>query len=205
MVCMIKNAIIFSDGSSRGNPGPGGWGSIVLFDGKVTELGGREEHTTNNRMELLGAINGLSLLGGSTSKWQKIVPLLKERAHTFSEARAMLSGELACLFSEPMLERAILAQKEPTDRLGMTKQALESLLEPLKSLPEGLSADAVKETLMPLADEEETRGKGGRGATLWPLRYALSGAERSPDPFTLVSILGPAESASRVQKAIAIL
>jgi len=144
-------------------------------------------------------------LGGSTSKWQKIVPLLKERAHTFSEARAMLSGELACLFSEPMLERAILAQKEPTDRLGMTKQALESLLEPLKSLPEGLSADAVKETLMPLADEEETRGKGGRGATLWPLRYALSGAERSPDPFTLVSILGPAESASRVQKAIAIL
>jgi ribonuclease HI len=51
---------IFSDGSSRGNPGPGGWGAIVADDKKVTEFGGRENHTTNNRMELLGAINALS-------------------------------------------------------------------------------------------------------------------------------------------------
>ena len=59
---MVKKAIIFSDGSSRGNPGPGGWGSIVLFDGKVAELGGREDHTTNNRMELLASIEALGLL-----------------------------------------------------------------------------------------------------------------------------------------------
>ena len=58
---------------------------------------------------------------------------------------------------------------------------------------------------MPLADAEEGKGKGGRGAVLWPLRYALSGAERSPDPFTLISILGPEESISRIQRAIAIL
>ena len=53
---------IFSDGSSRGNPGPGGWGTIVADREKVTELGGGEKHTTNNRMELAGAINGLSLV-----------------------------------------------------------------------------------------------------------------------------------------------
>ncbi len=51
---------IFTDGSSRGNPGPGGWGSVVVDDGKVMELGGGERGTTNNRMELSAAIGGLS-------------------------------------------------------------------------------------------------------------------------------------------------
>ena len=61
---MERNQItIFSDGSSRGNPGPGGWGTIILDGTKVTELGGRDEHTTNNRMELLGAIKALELVG----------------------------------------------------------------------------------------------------------------------------------------------
>lgn len=50
---------IFTDGSSRGNPGPGGWGSVVVSVDSVTELGGGEKHTTNNRMELMAAIYGL--------------------------------------------------------------------------------------------------------------------------------------------------
>ena len=57
-----NNITIFSDGSSRGNPGPGGWGAVVMDGKKVTELGGREEHTTNNKMELLGAIKALGLV-----------------------------------------------------------------------------------------------------------------------------------------------
>jgi ribonuclease HI len=55
---------IYTDGSSRGNPGPGGWSSIILTDEEVVELGGREDHTTNNRMELLGAIHGLKEIDG---------------------------------------------------------------------------------------------------------------------------------------------
>lgn len=51
--------IIFSDGSARGNPGPGGWGAIFIGDETVTELGGRESHTTNNRMELMAVISAL--------------------------------------------------------------------------------------------------------------------------------------------------
>lgn len=51
---------IFTDGSARGNPGPGGWGAIVLTPDVVQELGGREEHTTNNRMELLAVISALT-------------------------------------------------------------------------------------------------------------------------------------------------
>ena len=57
-----NNIIIFSDGSARGNPGQGGWGAIVCADEKVIELGGREAHTTNNRMELTAAIKSLSLI-----------------------------------------------------------------------------------------------------------------------------------------------
>jgi ribonuclease HI len=52
--------IVFTDGAAKGNPGPGGWGVIVLTpDQHVTELGGGSPHTTNNRMELGGAIAAL--------------------------------------------------------------------------------------------------------------------------------------------------
>ena len=53
--------VVFTDGAAKGNPGPGGWGVIVVTpDGQVVELGGRADHSTNNRMELTGAINGLA-------------------------------------------------------------------------------------------------------------------------------------------------
>ncbi|MDQ5962312.1 MAG: polymerase subunit gamma/tau [Patescibacteria group bacterium] len=59
---------IYTDGSSRGNPGPGGWAAIILTDEEVIELGGREDKTTNNRMELLGAIEGLKHLSNKECK-----------------------------------------------------------------------------------------------------------------------------------------
>lgn len=56
----MNKIIIFSDGSSRGNPGPGGFGVILYWEyGRVLELGGREDNTTNNRMEIFGAISAL--------------------------------------------------------------------------------------------------------------------------------------------------
>src|SRR3989344_4403725 len=110
----------------------------------------------------------------------KTVSLLKERAHTFGEARELLAGEFSCLFTEPNLDRLQLLAKELKERPGVAKTALESLLKPLKALGNDVSAGEVKEAVMPLAAAEEGKGKGGRGAVLWPLRYALSGAERSP-------------------------
>lgn len=51
---------VFTDGSSRGNPGPGGWGTVIVCDGvSVTELGGANKHTTNNAMELTAAVEAL--------------------------------------------------------------------------------------------------------------------------------------------------
>jgi ribonuclease HI len=60
--------LIFTDGSSRGNPGPGGYGAIIATNEHVAELGGREEHTTNNRMELQAAIKALESLGYQGAK-----------------------------------------------------------------------------------------------------------------------------------------
>ncbi len=54
--------IIYTDGSSRGNPGPGGWGAIVATKERVTELGRGDKHTTNNKMELMAAIKALSFV-----------------------------------------------------------------------------------------------------------------------------------------------
>jgi ribonuclease HI len=56
--------VVFTDGAAKGNPGPGGWGAIIVLpEGDVTELGGRAEGaTTNNRMELTGAIQALAAL-----------------------------------------------------------------------------------------------------------------------------------------------
>ena len=57
---MKEEILIWSDGASRGNPGPGGWGVIIVSPEKeVVELGGGEKHTTNNRMELTGVISAL--------------------------------------------------------------------------------------------------------------------------------------------------
>lgn len=58
----MKLVEIYSDGACSGNPGPGGWGAILRCEGREREMSGGEAHTTNNRMELLGAINALAAL-----------------------------------------------------------------------------------------------------------------------------------------------
>lgn len=58
----MAKVLIYSDGSSLGNPGPGGYGTIIKFNDIEKVLSGGELHTTNNRMELLGVISGLKAL-----------------------------------------------------------------------------------------------------------------------------------------------
>lgn len=55
----MKQATAYADGSAIGNPGPGGWGVVIITENDVHELGGKETHTTNNRMELTAAIEAL--------------------------------------------------------------------------------------------------------------------------------------------------
>ena len=58
----MKTVTIYTDGACSGNPGPGGWGCILEYQGHEKELSGGEKNTTNNRMELTGVIMGLSAL-----------------------------------------------------------------------------------------------------------------------------------------------
>ena len=58
----MKKVEIYTDGACRGNPGPGGWGAVLVYGNREKELSGGEENTTNNRMELTAAIEALSAL-----------------------------------------------------------------------------------------------------------------------------------------------
>ena len=58
---------IYTDGGCSGNPGPGGWGVVVIADGIAKQLSGGDAHTTNNRMELTAAISALSIVKNTPS------------------------------------------------------------------------------------------------------------------------------------------
>lgn len=87
---MKKNEItIYTDGSSLGNPGPGGWGVVLVFpDKKVVELGGREKESTNNRMEMTASIKAFREVGKTLlhqgSVGQRKIKIKTIRIHTDS-------------------------------------------------------------------------------------------------------------------------
>ena len=58
----MKKVIIYTDGACRGNPGKGGWGAVLLYNGNTKEISGGDANTTNNKMELTAAIEALKLL-----------------------------------------------------------------------------------------------------------------------------------------------
>ncbi len=58
----MKKVVIYTDGACRGNPGPGGWAALLRYGDHEKKISGAEDHTTNNRMELLAAIKSLTSL-----------------------------------------------------------------------------------------------------------------------------------------------
>ncbi len=59
---MTEKLRIYTDGACKGNPGPGGWGALLIYKDQEKELSGGEDNTTNNRMELMAAIKALESL-----------------------------------------------------------------------------------------------------------------------------------------------
>lgn len=59
---MTPNVVIYTDGACSGNPGPGGWGAVLISGGHERDIFGGEAHTTNNRMEMMAAIQALETL-----------------------------------------------------------------------------------------------------------------------------------------------
>lgn len=58
----MKQIVIYTDGACSGNPGPGGWGALLQYNGHERELFGGEKDTTNNRMEIMAAVEALNAL-----------------------------------------------------------------------------------------------------------------------------------------------
>ena len=58
----VGRVIVYTDGACKGNPGPGGWGALLVFDEREKEIFGGEAQTTNNRMELTAVIRALEAL-----------------------------------------------------------------------------------------------------------------------------------------------
>lgn len=64
---MAESVVVYTDGACKGNPGPGGWGVVMRYRGVLKTLHGGERNTTNNRMELMAAIEGLKALNRDCS------------------------------------------------------------------------------------------------------------------------------------------
>jgi ribonuclease HI len=58
----MKKVILYTDGACSGNPGPGGYGAILIYNGVEKEISGGEKNTTNNKMEMMAVIKGLEML-----------------------------------------------------------------------------------------------------------------------------------------------
>jgi glutamyl-tRNA synthetase len=127
--------------------------------------------------------------------WEKFLKIMLDRIHRWGEVKEVIEkGEYDYLFEKPVLEKEKIMWKNQTAEKA--KGNLEKVLEILdnESLPAGR-----QEKIMQYAEE------AGKGEVLWPLRYSLSGKEKSPDPFTLIDIFGNPECKNRIQNAIKIL
>ncbi len=136
----------------------------------------------------------LSLPQYSEERLTKLVPAVFERVQNQNDIRAAAAaGEYDWAFAVPKYEGTILKWKNDDSAAA----ALPRLLKLLELLPTAdfSSPDTIKAAIWDYAEET------GRGEVLWPLRVALSGRERSPDPFSIAFIIGREETLSRIKTA----
>lgn len=135
----------------------------------------------------------------SESMAKKIIPLLRERIHVWSDvAHIAKEGDLDYFFDAPALDAAKIPDKKSSAVDARAHIAHASMI--LSQISEEtFTAEAIKAALWDYATEK------GRGAVLWPIRYALSGREKSPDPFILSALLGKDETMNRLHVAEGIL
>ncbi len=152
------------------------------------------------RLQMLDSFmpKDITTIPGYKEKRALLAPILLERISHFGELTALaLEGELRYYFSPPTYPKEKLFWKDERDE-AMLVGRLSTTRELLGALPDAsFTTEGVKEALWGYAEKE------GRGQVLWPLRYALSGRDKSPDPFTLLGILGKGETLSRLDAAIA--
>lgn len=128
--------------------------------------------------------------------WNRLAPTLLERVSYFGEVVDLAGkGEVMFFFDKPLYEHEDLLWK------GTGKEVVVKHLQWVRGAVDNsdqhdYTVASISAKIMPYADEN------GRGAVLWPMRYALSGQKRSPDPFTIAYILGRGETLARLDVAI---
>ncbi len=131
-----------------------------------------------------------------------VISDIKTRISAFSDVTTLAhNGEFDVYTKKPTLEPKKLPWRESNPE--KTKHVLRETIDILKKKEGAITIDSMKETLSPLVEKE------GKGAVLWPIRYALSGKDRSPDPYTLLAaieeIYGRGEVLARLEAAHDIL
>lgn len=129
--------------------------------------------------------------------FQKFLKITLDRIHRWVEAAEMLeAGEYDYLFEKPTLDKNKICWKKQS--LENARENLEKIMAIFENIFTG-QENRLEDEIMKLAERE------GKGEVLWPLRYALSGREKSPNPFSLLDILGVEESKKRISDVIKIL
>lgn len=141
------------------------------------------------------AITGLP--GFNKDIVRRALSTLLERIHTFSDiTRLAEEGELIYFFKAPAYDADALLWKKDPDR-AKAHTHLTHVLGIVSAMDDStFTKGAVKDQVWEYAEQE------GRGDVLWPMRYALSGKDKSPDPFELCEILGKTETCARLEAAI---
>ncbi len=138
---------------------------------------------------------------------KKLEPLIRERIVKFSDIQLFFGradgstvGEFDYFFKDPVVDEAMLvwkALKDDAEGLSKTKQYLREVVARLEGIDNASwSYDSIKAAVAPYAQEV------GNGNVLWPTRVALSGRDKSPDPFELASILGKAVTIKRLRQVV---
>lgn len=127
---------------------------------------------------------------------EKLIPLITERISKFGDIRTMLEGgELDFFYKTPEYSGDKLIYKDSTKEKIATN--LSQIVEEIKDLNNDFNKEKIKDILMTLGEKS-----GNRGEMLHPMRFALSGLDKSPDPFIISEILGKEETINRLNTAI---
>ncbi|MES2930255.1 MAG: glutamate--tRNA ligase [Patescibacteria group bacterium] len=147
----------------------------------------------------------IELPGYTNTIIHNITPVIMERiSKGIDVVRMAEEGELAYFFGKPTYDKETLffkSSKIPEDdKYRILSSYLSHVTDLLGAISDtNFTKEHIKETLWPYAEEV------GRGDILWPMRFALSGRDKSPDPFVLAEILGKEETISRIRTAIQML
>lgn len=150
-----------------------------------------KEHMKLHKEEILALIGSKLEEKFGTAAHQSLLEVVFERVEVLGDVDKLINeGELDYFYTKPAIEKGLVSWKNTSHT---------ETLENLSKLREMLESSLDKDAIMSFAEER------GKGAVLWPLRYALSGKEKSPDPFTLLEILGVEESNRRIKEAIRVI